>query len=157
MLEGPRSRRPGRTASGQAPAMARKRWPLALRRSPQAAAACGQGGCRDQRKSRARSDLVRLLGQHGGERSLGARRNIVKTWTEHLEIGECALITFNTTAELFKVDGKPFLDFRGSGGRANRALMLAHLDGLRPGGGTNTLSIPHGLRIEVMREARCER
>jgi len=91
-----------------------------------------------------RTDKVAILFDCSGSMAQGGRwgqaQDIVKTWTAYLDIGECALISFSTTADLFKVGPQFWFDLRGKDGEKNKALLVERLASLKPSGGTNTLA-----------------
>lgn len=65
-------------------------------------------------------------------------RDVVRTWLEHLAIGECVLVLFSDDARVFPEDGT-FLDVRGPAGDANRKRLLDKIRHTKPEGRTNTL------------------
>lgn len=65
-------------------------------------------------------------------------RGVVEIWLEHLAIGQCALVLFNTDVHMFPTDGS-FVDVRGVNGSVNRQRLLDEIRSTKFEGGTNTL------------------
>lgn len=63
----------------------------------------------------------------------------VKTWTEHLSMGECVVIVFNHEVESYPPGRGQLVRLAGPGGAGNKESMHKWLQRIQPSGLTNTL------------------
>jgi Mg-chelatase subunit ChlD len=69
-------------------------------------------------------------------------RDVVRTWLKYLSIEQCVLITFATDTDVYPADGS-FLVTQGpdeNTNAQNRQMLINHLAGSNPDGGTDTLA-----------------
>jgi predicted nuclease with TOPRIM domain len=82
------------------------------------------------------SGSMRQVGAGGDDRWAEAQE-IAANWLQHLNVEQCVLIVYSSSVRTFPADGT-FADLRGAAGKAKREALLKQLQGVKPGGWTNT-------------------